>query len=156
MRCWSASHPSTFPNSTAGDADYAIKKAHESQPPPPLHARVPSVSAEVEAVVLRALEKKRTDRYASSREFREALAAAMVAPPPAPPPPPPHSRGGATSVFETPRPQMGGRASFGQQYQVPAPSVGSFTSIMSRPPDGILAQAGAMETVPVKKGFFKT
>jgi hypothetical protein len=84
-------------------------------------------------------------------------------PPPPPPPiatptPRPPSAGGATSVFETPRPQMSGGASYGQQHQGPAPSVGagSFTSIMSRPSEGILAQAAAAEAPVKKKGFFKT
>jgi serine/threonine protein kinase len=71
-----------------------------------------------------------------------------------PPPPPPAiatptprlpSASGATSVFETPRPQMSGGASYGQQYQGPPPSVGagSFTSVMSRPPEGIVPQRSA-------------
>jgi hypothetical protein len=83
-------------------------------------------------------------------------------PPPAPiatPTPRPPSAAGATSVFETPRPQMSGGTPYGQQqYQGPGPSVGagSFTSIMSRPSEGILAQAAAAEAPAKKKGFFKT
>jgi hypothetical protein len=53
---------------------------------------------------------------------------------------------------------MSGGTPYGQQYQGPAPSVGagSFTSIMSRPSEGILAQAAAAEAPAKKKGFFKT
>ena len=53
-------------------------------------------------------------------------------------------------------PQPGGGYS-PQQPQGPPPSVGAgnYTSIMSRPSEGILAHAAA-ETAPAKKGFFKT
>ncbi len=46
---------------------------HLSMPPPPLRERLPTISAEVEQVVLRALAKESKERFASVQEFAKAL-----------------------------------------------------------------------------------
>jgi peptide/nickel transport system substrate-binding protein len=46
---------------------------HLSMPPPPLRERVPTISSEVEQVVLRALAKEPKERFASVQEFAAAL-----------------------------------------------------------------------------------
>src|SRR5712691_1848615 len=51
-----------------------------SVPPPLLREKVPTISVELERVVLRALAKEPQNRYSSVREFAEALAAAVVQP----------------------------------------------------------------------------
>jgi serine/threonine-protein kinase len=54
-------------------SDYEVMRAHvELEPPPPRHF-VPGLSAELEAVVLRALAKNPGDRFATTDELREAL-----------------------------------------------------------------------------------
>lgn len=52
---------------------------HASERPRPLHDVNPTVSSspELEAVILRALEKKRASRFASAREFAQALEAIL-------------------------------------------------------------------------------
>ena len=49
-------------------------------PVPPLRDKVPTLSADVEAVIMRALSKESQDRFASVREFAEALDAASKKP----------------------------------------------------------------------------
>ncbi len=46
---------------------------HLSMPPPPLRERLPTISAEVEQVVLRALAKEPKERFASVHDFASAL-----------------------------------------------------------------------------------
>jgi len=46
---------------------------HLSLPPPPLRERLPTISPEVEQVVLRALAKEPKERFASVQDFAEAL-----------------------------------------------------------------------------------
>ncbi len=46
---------------------------HLSMPPPPLRERVPAISPEIEQVVLRALAKDPKARFASMKDFAEAL-----------------------------------------------------------------------------------
>src|SRR5260370_19965759 len=46
---------------------------HLSMPPPPLRERVPTISLEVEQVVLRALAKEPKERFASVQDFGTAL-----------------------------------------------------------------------------------
>jgi WD40 repeat protein len=54
---------------------------HLTMPPLPLHERIPTIAAEVEQVVLRALAKDRKERYASVQDFATALElASAVAP----------------------------------------------------------------------------
>ena len=50
-------------------------------PPPPLREHVPTISAEVEQVVLRALAKDPKERFASVRDFADALERAIQSPP---------------------------------------------------------------------------
>jgi eukaryotic-like serine/threonine-protein kinase len=104
----------------------AVAMQHVQQAPPPLRVLNVSISPAVEAVVLKALAKRREDRYQTARELGEALCAAVAgatahagpSPPPAPaeqldrtivhgvalaPPPrqprPPRSGGIATGVL---------------------------------------------------------
>lgn len=51
--------------------DLAIK--HCSEPPPPLHVKLPSVPTHVEQAILKALAKNPDDRFASVQEFAWAL-----------------------------------------------------------------------------------
>ncbi|HEY4036110.1 MAG TPA: protein kinase, partial [Ktedonobacteraceae bacterium] len=53
---------------------------HGHVPVPPLRDKVPTISADVEAVIMRALSKEPQDRFASVREFAEALEAASKKP----------------------------------------------------------------------------
>ena len=46
---------------------------HVQNPVPPLRGKVPTISEDVEAVIMRALSKESQDRFASVREFAEAL-----------------------------------------------------------------------------------
>jgi serine/threonine protein kinase len=62
-----------FPHGQPG----AVMWAHMSEPPPPLTSRQPALPAEVDEVLARALAKKPEDRYASCRDFAEALSAAV-------------------------------------------------------------------------------
>jgi len=51
---------------------------HLSMPPPPLRERLPTISAEVEQVVLRALAKEPKERFASVQEFAGVLEQASL------------------------------------------------------------------------------
>ena len=53
---------------------------HRYVPVPSLRDKVPTISADVEAVIMRALSKEPQDRFASVREFAEALDAASKKP----------------------------------------------------------------------------
>src|SRR5205807_2055320 len=54
---------------------------HMHEPVPPLRDKVPSISADVETVVMRAMAKQSQDRFPSVRAFAEALEAASKKPP---------------------------------------------------------------------------
>lgn len=95
--------------SADSDTDFHVKMAHTTQPPPALRQFNPGVPPEVEAVVMRCLEKDRERRFQTCGELREALAQAMTAAMPAlvaeaaaagPPPAP------VVFPFEEPRVQM--------------------------------------------------
>src|SRR6266699_6357748 len=57
-------------------AEVAVK--HTMVAPPPLHEKVPTLPAEVEAVVMKALAKDPKDRYASIQAFASALEQAYL------------------------------------------------------------------------------
>ncbi|HEV2240194.1 MAG TPA: protein kinase, partial [Streptosporangiaceae bacterium] len=59
------------------DQELAVIWAHLSQPPPSLTARRPDLPAAVNRVFDRALAKSPGDRYASCREFADALREAL-------------------------------------------------------------------------------
>jgi hypothetical protein len=59
------------------DNSFALMRAHLETEPEPPHVRTPGIPVEISQVVLRAMAKRREDRYASAREFREALAQAL-------------------------------------------------------------------------------
>jgi len=83
-----------FPD-TGDDVQLLYKQVHE--PVEPVRAHAPHVSAELEAVVLRALEKAPADRFQSAAELARALVPAVekrVA------------RGDVTDVIERPRAPM--------------------------------------------------
>jgi serine/threonine-protein kinase len=70
-------------------------RKHMLEPPPPFRAVAPGlhVPPQVEAVVMKALDKQREERYASALEFARAFAAAAhPAPAPEPSPPPGSSK----------------------------------------------------------------
>src|SRR5262249_18116424 len=57
------------------DSDYDLMQAHVHAKPQRLVGRVPGLDSRVESVLLRALAKKPEQRYASVREFSDALGA---------------------------------------------------------------------------------
>ncbi len=57
------------------DTSYTVLNAQLNQPPTPPLEFNPAISAELNAVVLRALAKSPNDRYQTAEEFREALRA---------------------------------------------------------------------------------
>lgn len=59
-------------------ASVLYKQAHTL--PPPLHTHVPGVSPAVEDVILRALAKRREERYSTASQFVQALSAAAARP----------------------------------------------------------------------------
>jgi len=62
------------------DQDMAVIYAHLSVPPPPLSSKRPGLPPAIDGVLARALAKVPGDRYASCREFAEALRAALGLP----------------------------------------------------------------------------
>ena len=56
------------------DSAFEIMLAHVQTPPTPPREFVPDMPAELEALILRALEKEPEDRFSSVRELRDALA----------------------------------------------------------------------------------
>lgn len=63
-----------------GDDWYAVARQHVETPPPPPRARVPDLSPEFEALLLRLLAKDPAHRYASALHVVDALAALPTAP----------------------------------------------------------------------------
>ncbi|MEO0097957.1 MAG: protein kinase [candidate division WOR-3 bacterium] len=51
----------------------SVEKQHLSSPPPPPREKNPNISKELERVILKALEKKKEDRFQSCEEFLKAL-----------------------------------------------------------------------------------
>jgi serine/threonine-protein kinase len=64
----------------AGASDYELMRAHVETPPPRPRELAPEIPAEVEAALLRALEKRPEARFATAAEFRAALALASGVP----------------------------------------------------------------------------
>jgi serine/threonine-protein kinase len=58
-----------------GDNEYALMTAQLQTPPPPLTGRVPDLDPATEQVLMRALAKRREDRFASVEEFGRAVGA---------------------------------------------------------------------------------
>jgi serine/threonine-protein kinase len=63
----------------AAMSDYELMRAHAEQAPPRPGVRAGDLPAALEAIMLRALEKQPQRRFASAREFLEALALATGA-----------------------------------------------------------------------------
>lgn len=61
-----------FPYSETG-SEYEVMRGHTEVSPPPLSQLAPNVPAALAAVVMRSLEKKTDDRFASAAEFLDAL-----------------------------------------------------------------------------------
>jgi len=55
--------------------DYELMRAHVEKPPPPPRLFAPELPEGVEAALLRALEKRPDERFATTRDFHDALAA---------------------------------------------------------------------------------
>jgi serine/threonine-protein kinase len=64
-----------------GSSDYELMRAHVETPPPRPSELAPGIPTAVEAVLLRALEKRPADRWPTAAEFSAALAAASGVPP---------------------------------------------------------------------------
>ena len=62
----------------AGETPVGVAYKHVHERPEPLSTANPEIPAEVEAVVMRALEKDPADRYESAEEFRGALTSAVA------------------------------------------------------------------------------
>ncbi|HTX27631.1 MAG TPA: protein kinase, partial [Streptosporangiaceae bacterium] len=63
------------------DEAMAVMFAHASQPPPPLTSQRPDLPAAADQVLARGLAKAPADRYASCREFADALRGSLGLPP---------------------------------------------------------------------------
>jgi serine/threonine-protein kinase len=63
-----------------GRSDYELMRAHVEAPPPSPRELAPAIPAAVEAVLLRALEKRPEERWPTAAEFSAALAAASGVP----------------------------------------------------------------------------
>ena len=61
-----------------GASLYTIMQSHVKDPPPPPSQFRPSISPNIEQVVLKAIEKRPEDRWHSCAEFKEALDKAIV------------------------------------------------------------------------------
>jgi serine/threonine-protein kinase len=85
-----------------GDTALAVVLKHISEPPEPPHAIYPGVHKGLEAVCLRALAKSKEDRWASARDMRAAIKAAMGGHPASAPTPaaPAHASSGHQPVAE--------------------------------------------------------
>jgi len=59
--------------------DYELMRAHVEKAPPPPRWFAPDLPEGIEAALLRALEKRPDERFATTREFRDALAAGAEA-----------------------------------------------------------------------------
>jgi eukaryotic-like serine/threonine-protein kinase len=62
------------------ESEYELCRAQVEKPPRPPRELAPALSAELEAVILRALEKDPADRFPSVYALRDALQAALPAP----------------------------------------------------------------------------
>ncbi len=60
------------------DTDYALTQAHVSARPPPLVPAVPGVSATLESAIMTALSKRPETRFASVRDFSDAIGATAL------------------------------------------------------------------------------
>lgn len=78
---------------------------HLFVPPPPLHAKVPTISSSIERAVLKALAKEPEQRFPSVQEFATALEQAIMGRPPTIVKPPP-SQSLATFSSSVPPTQM--------------------------------------------------
>lgn len=65
-------------------SEYDLLMAQLNEPPPLVSELVPGVPPAIDAIVARAMEKRREDRYGSAMDFRRALLAALAEAPPVP------------------------------------------------------------------------
>jgi serine/threonine protein kinase len=98
------------PFQASGEGDLVVM--HITMPPPPPSQRNPQIPEVIERAILRALAKKREDRFPSMDAFREALVTArlpstLVLPSPAPVPAP--TPPGPTQLLMPPRAEEPGR-----------------------------------------------
>jgi eukaryotic-like serine/threonine-protein kinase len=64
----------------AADTEYDLVQAQINAPPPPLVAKVPGVTPQLEAAIMKALEKKPENRFESMRAFSDAVGATALRP----------------------------------------------------------------------------
>lgn len=62
-----------FEGDGSGTSDYEIRRGHIEMPVPPMADYYPGIPAELEKVVLKALEKEPDDRYQTAHQFRELI-----------------------------------------------------------------------------------
>jgi serine/threonine-protein kinase len=62
-----------FEDDGSGTSDYEIRRGHIEMPVPPFSKYYPGVSAELEKITFKALEKSPDDRYQTSHQFLEIL-----------------------------------------------------------------------------------
>lgn len=114
-----------------GDGWPALMTRISTQPPPPLRSLAPSVSAPLERVVLRGLEKDPAQRYESVREFGRALLAFA---------------------------SSGTRARWAAEFAGSSASFGSLDTLdaeppTKRPPDTLSSSAKAIEVPAPRRGW---
>lgn len=62
-----------FEGDGSGTSDYEIRRGHIEMPVPPMADFYPGIPAELEKVVLKALEKNPEDRYQTAHQFRDLI-----------------------------------------------------------------------------------
>ena len=63
-----------------GNTPYTVAAKHLQEPPPVLHSINPAIPPTVDAVIRKAIAKRREDRYSSASELAQALRAAIAQP----------------------------------------------------------------------------
>ncbi|MFN0087417.1 MAG: SUMF1/EgtB/PvdO family nonheme iron enzyme [Blastocatellia bacterium] len=62
-----------FEDDGSGTSDYEIRRGHIEMPVPPMTQHYPGISAELEKIVFKALEKNPDDRYQTASQFLEVI-----------------------------------------------------------------------------------
>ena len=62
-----------FEDDGSGTSDYEIRRGHIEMPVPPMAQHYPGISADLEKIVFKALEKNPDDRYQTAHQFLEVI-----------------------------------------------------------------------------------